>query len=71
MSNAAKVSPVATGLPGAGGGGTGAGGSGMMGSGANNRRSKGSQQVTTYSEDADGDDAADADSDGGAYAMTR
>lgn len=71
MSNAAKVSPVATGLPGAGAGGTGAGGSGMMGSGANNRRSKGSQQVTTYSEDADGDDAADADSDGGAYAMTR
>lgn len=71
MSNAAKVSPVATGLPGAGAGGTGAGGSGMMGSGANNRRGKGSQQVTTYNEDADGDDAADADSDGGAYAMTR
>ncbi len=71
MSNAAKVAPVATGLPGAGAGGTGAGGSGMMGHGANRRRGSGSQQVNTYSDDADGDDAADADSDGGAFAMTR
>lgn len=64
------LSPVATGMPGAGAGGSGSGGSGMMGQGANNRRGKGSQRITTYSDDAVDEDA-DADSDGGAYAMTR
>jgi PPE-repeat protein len=64
------ISPVATGTPGAGAGGTGSGGSGMMGQGANSRRGKGSQRIATYSDDAVDEDA-DADSDGGAYAMSR
>ena len=73
MTNAARgISPVGAGLPGAGAGGSGAGGGGggMMGHGANNRRGSGSQQVNTYSDDAVDDDA-DADSDGGTFAMTR
>lgn len=64
------LSPVATGMPGAGAGGSGSGGGGMMGQGANSRRGKGSQRITTYSDDAVDEDA-DADSDGGAYAMSR
>jgi PPE-repeat protein len=62
------LSPVATGMPGAGAGGSGSGGGGMMGQGANSRRGKGSQRITTYSDDAVDEDA---DSDGGAYAMSR
>ncbi|QNJ89974.1 PPE family protein (plasmid) [Mycolicibacterium fluoranthenivorans] len=70
MTNAARgVSPVAAGMPGASAGGAGGGGGGMMGHGANNRRKSGSQQVNTYSDDEDAD--AEADSDGGTFAMTR
>ncbi|AGB27319.1 PPE domain-containing protein [Mycobacterium avium subsp. hominissuis] len=65
------LAPAAAGMPGAGAGGSGTGGSGMMGHGANNRRGKGSQQITTYSDDDAVDEDADADSDGGAYAMSR
>ena len=42
----------------------------MMGHGANSRRNNRSQQVNTYSDDAVDEDA-DADSDGGTFAMTR
>ncbi len=69
-SSARGISPVATGLPGAGASGSGAGGSGMMGSGAQNRRRSSSQQVDTYADDAVDEDA-DADSDGGTFAMAR
>lgn len=69
-SSARGVSPVATGLAGAGANGSGAGGSGMMGSGAHNRRRGSSQKVNTYADDAVDEDA-DADSDGGTFAMIR
>jgi hypothetical protein len=69
-SSARGISPVATGLPGAGANGSGAGGSGMLGSGAQNRRRSSSQQVNTYADDAVDEDA-DADSDGGTFAMAR
>jgi len=69
-SSARGISPVATGLPGAGASGGGAGGSGMMGSGAQNRRRGSSEQVDTYADDAVDEDA-DADSDGGTFAMAR
>lgn len=70
--NAARgMSPMASGLPGAGASGSGAGGSGMMGSGAQRRRGQGTQEVNTYSDDAVDEDDADADSDGGTFAMTR
>lgn len=69
MTNAARgVSPVAAGVPGASAGSAGGGG-GMMGAGANSRRNSRSQQVNTYSDDEDAD--AEADSDGGTFAMTR
>ena len=72
MNNAARgMSPMTGGLPGAGASGSGAGGSGMMGSGAQRRRGQGTQEVNTYSDDAVDEDDADADSDGGTFAMTR
>lgn len=64
------ISPVATGMPGAGAGGSGAGGGGMMGSGANQRRKSRSESINTYADDAVDEDA-DADSDGGTFAMAR
>lgn len=69
-SSARGVSPMATGLPGAGANGSGAGGSGMMGSGAHNRRRGSSEKAKSYADDAVDEDA-DADSDGGAFAMPR
>ena len=71
MTNAARgISPVAAGLPGAERRRRRRGGAGMMGHGANSRRSSRSQQVNTYSDDAEDADA-DADSDGGTFTMTR
>ncbi len=68
--NARGLAPVGAGMPGGAGAiGSGAGG-GMMGHGANNRRSGRAQQVNTYTDDAVDEDA-DADSDGGTFAMTR
>lgn len=67
-SSARGVSPMATGLPGAGANGSGAGGSGMMGSGAHNRRRGSSEKAKSYADDAVDEDA---DSDGGAFAMPR
>lgn len=52
--------------PGAAGNGTSSGG-GMMGHGARNKRDR-ARQVNTYTDDESG---VDADSDGGAYVMTR
>uniref|UniRef100_A0A5Q5BSZ9 PPE protein n=2 Tax=unclassified Mycobacterium TaxID=2642494 RepID=A0A5Q5BSZ9_MYCSS len=70
LANSARgLAPVGAGLPGAGASGSGAGG-GMMGHGANSRRSGRAQQVNTYTDDAVDEDA-DADSDGGTFAMTR
>lgn len=69
-SSARGISPLATGLPGASASGGGAGGAGMMGSGAHNQRKRSSQQVGTYADDAVDEDA-DADSDGGTFAMAR
>lgn len=71
VNNARGMSPVTSGLPGAGASGSGAGGSGMMGSGAQRRRGQGAHEVNTYSDDAVDEDDADADSDGGTFAMTR
>lgn len=69
--NAARaITPVATGMPGgAGASGSGAGGGGAMGAGAHNSGSR-SKKVHTYADDAVDEDA-DADSDGGAYVMSR
>jgi hypothetical protein len=69
--NAARaITPVATGMPGgAGASAGGAGGGGAMGAGAHNRGSQ-SKKVHTYADDAVDEDA-DADSDGGAYVMSR
>jgi len=64
------MSPVATGLPGAGASGSGAGGGGMMGSGAHQKRKSRSEAVNSYADDAVDEDA-DADSDGGTFAMAR
>lgn len=70
LTNSARgITPVATGLPGSSASGSGAGGAGMMGAGAHNRRGN-SRRVTTYADDAVDEDA-DADSDGGMFAMTR
>jgi PPE-repeat protein len=69
-SSARGISPVATGLPGAGASGSGAGGGGMMGSGAHNRRKGSSDRANTYADDAVDEDA-DADNDGGTFAMAR
>ncbi|WP_308194027.1 PPE family protein [Mycolicibacterium neoaurum] len=72
VNNAARsMSPMGAGLPGAGASGGGAGGSGMMGSGAQRRRGQGAQAVNTYSDEAVDEDYADADGDGGTFAMTR
>lgn len=71
LPNSARgLSPLASGIPGSGASGSGAGGGGMMGAGAQNKRRR-SQQVNTYSDDAVDDEDADADSDGGVFAMTR
>jgi PPE-repeat protein len=65
----ARITPVSTGLPGGSAGSGGGAGGGMMGAGAHNQRGR-SQQVNTYADDAVDEDA-DADSDRGAYVMTR
>jgi hypothetical protein len=69
--NAARaITPVATGMPGgAGASGASAGGGGAMGAGAHNSGSQ-SKKVHTYADNAVDEDA-DADSDGGAYVMSR
>ncbi len=70
LTNSARaITPVATGLPGgSAASGSGAAG-GMMGAGAHNKRGR-SQRVTTYADEAVDEDA-DADSQEGAYTMTR
>lgn len=70
LANSARgMSPMATGIPGAGASGSGAGGAGMMGAGANRRKGS-SDKVSTFTDDAVDEDS-DADSDGGTFAMAR
>jgi PPE-repeat protein len=70
LTNSARaITPLATGLPGGSAASGSGAGAGMMGAGAHNGRGR-SQRVITYADDAVDEDA-DADSDGGAYAMTR
>ncbi|WP_292974838.1 PPE family protein [Mycobacterium sp.] len=69
-STARAITPVATGMGGAGASGSGAGG-GAMGAGAHGASGRGAKKVSTYTDNAvDGDDV-DADSDEGAYVMSR
>ncbi|SPX94847.1 PPE family protein [Mycobacterium xenopi] len=71
VTNTARaITPVATGLPGGSAASGSGAGAGMMGAGAHSNKRGRSQGVTTYADDAVDEDA-DADSDGGAYAMTR
>lgn len=74
-SAARSMTPLAAaGMPGASAGGSAAGGGGMMGHGAGAQRRRGAaQQVTTYTDAAADEDAddADADGDGGMFAMAR
>lgn len=70
-STARAITPVATGMGGAGASGSGAGG-GAMGGGAHGSSGRGGKKVHTYTDDAvDDDENVDADSDGGAYVMSR
>ncbi|MCH9731963.1 MAG: PPE family protein [Actinomycetia bacterium] len=71
--SAQAVSPLAAGMPSASAGGGAAGGGAMMGSGAQRRGSQAAQQVNTYTDDLVDDDTEDADAegDGGMFAMAR